>query len=114
MDLTLMDLTFSAAVVTLFIIAAAAAWPAMYATWSRIVASDTRELNFWQMLRRRGLSDKDLAGKERDVARAMYRCIACPEAARCDEGLASGRFDEIDGFCPNRSLLDDLAKHRRT
>jgi hypothetical protein len=112
---TLMDLIFSAAVVTLFVIAAAAAWPAMYATWSRALASDTRELNFWQMLRRRGLSTKDFAGNERDVARGMYRCIACHEAARCDERLASKRVDEIEAFCPNRPLLDALvAKHLRT
>ena len=114
MDPILMDLTFSAAVVTLFIIASAAAWPAMYAMWSRIVASDTRELNFWQMVRRRGLSEKDLAGKERDVARAMYRCIGCHEAARCNERLAASRFDEVETFCPNRPFLDTLtAKHLR-
>jgi hypothetical protein len=104
-----MDLIFSAAVVVLFIIAAAAAWPVMYAMWSRAVASDTRELSFWQMVRSRGLTSKDLAGSERDVARATYRCIACPEATRCDEQLAAGRFGEVDRFCPNRPLLDDLA-----
>lgn len=115
MSPTLMDLTFSAAVVTLFIIAAAAAWPAMYATWSRIVASDAHGLNLWQMVWHRGLSRKDLAGREREVARAMYRCIACHEAARCDEQLASGRFDEVEAFCPNRPLLDELtAKRLRT
>jgi len=103
---------FSAAVITLFLIAAAAAWPAMYAVWSRGVASDARELNFRQMLRRRGLTDKDLAGREREVARATYRCIACHEAGRCDEQLAAGRFDEIERFCPNRPFLDDLAAKR--
>ena len=104
-----MDVILSAAVIILFIIAAAAAWPVMYAVWLRAVASDTRELNFWQVVRRRGLTDKDFAGSERDVARATYRCIACPEAARCDEQLAVGRFDEVDRFCPNRPFLDDLA-----
>ena len=109
-----MDLIFSAAIVTLFLIAGAAAWPAMYALFSRAVASDTRELNFWQVVRRRGLVDKDFRGSEPDVARAMHRCIACHEAARCDERLAESRFDEIDQFCPNRPFLDHLAaKHRR-
>lgn len=110
-----MDLTFSAAIVVLFVIAAAAAWPAMYAVFSRVFAADTRELNFWQVVRHRGLTDKNLAGSEPDVARAMHRCIACHEAAKCDALLAESRFDEIDGFCPNRSFLDHhAAKHRHT
>jgi len=107
-----MDLIFSAAIVTLLIIAAAAVWPAMYAVFSRAVASDTRELNLWQVMRRRGLSG--LSGRDPEIARAMYRCIACPEAARCDGLLAESRFDEVDRFCPNRPFLDQLAaKHRR-
>jgi|RhiMethySRZTD1v2_1073278.scaffolds.fasta_scaffold115139_3 hypothetical protein len=109
-----MDLIFSAAMVTLLVIAAAAAWPAMYAVYSRALASDTRELNFWQVVKHRGLTTKDLAASTPDAAQAMYRCIACPEAARCDERLAESRFDEIDGFCPNRPFLERLAAtHRR-
>jgi hypothetical protein len=109
------DLILSAAVAALFVLAAAAAWPAMYAMWSRAVGADTRELGFWQMLRRRGLTEKDLGGREREVARGMYRCIACHEAAACDARLAENRFDDIESFCPNRPLLDTLvAKHRRT
>jgi len=104
-----MDLILSAAVVVLFVLAAAAAWPAMYAVWSRAIASDTRELNFWRVVRRRGLTDQDFAGSERDVARATSHCIACPEATRCDEQLAAGRFGEVDRFCPNRPFLDNLA-----
>ena len=107
-----MDLIFSAAIVSLLIIAVAAVWPAMYAIFSRAVASDTRELNLWQVMRRRGLNG--LSGRDPEIARAMYRCIACPEAAGCDERLAECRFDEIDQFCPNRAFLDHLAaKHRR-
>jgi len=110
-----MDLILSAAVAALFVLAAAAAWPAMYAMWSRAVGADTRQLGFWQMLRRRGLTEKDLGGREREVARGMYRCIACHEAATCDARLAENRFDDIESFCPNRPLLDALAaKHRRT
>jgi hypothetical protein len=105
-----MDLIFSAALVVLFVIAAAAAWPAMYAVWSRAAGSDRRELNFWRVVRHRGLTHGDFAGSERDVARAAYRCIACPEADRCDHELAAGRFDAIDRFCPNRPFLDDLAR----
>jgi len=110
-----MELIFSAAFVVLFVIAAAAAWPVMYAVWARAVGSDQRELNFWRVVRHRGLTDRDFAGSERDAARAAYRCIACHEATRCDGQLAAGRFDEIDRFCPNRPFLDDLAaRHRPT
>ena len=109
-----MDLIFSAAVVGLFVIAAAAAWPAMYAVWTRAVA-DMRELNFWQLVRRRDMTLKDFSGRERDLAHALHRCIGCHEADRCDASLASGRVDEVEGFCPNRRFLDELAaRHRRT
>ena len=37
-----MDVILSAAVVVLFLIAAAAAWPAMYAVWQRVVAGTAR------------------------------------------------------------------------
>ena len=100
-----MDLIFSAAVV---------AWPAMYALWLRIVAADTRELNFWQLVRGRKLALEDFAGREHDLNHAMHRCIACHEAGRCDASLAEGRTDEVDAFCPNRRLLDVVAAtHRR-
>ena len=108
-----MDLILSAAVVVLFVLAAAAAWPVMYALWSRAIA-DTDRLNFWQLARRRGLTLADLAGNEREVARATYRCIGCQEAAACDTALSAGREGEVARFCPNRQFIDDLAaKHRR-
>lgn len=106
-----MDLILSAAVVVLFILAAAAAWPAMYALWSRATA-DTDHLNFWQLARRRGLTLADLAGNEREVAHATYRCIACQEAAACDAALAARREGEVAAFCPNRQFIDDLAARR--
>lgn len=109
-----MDLIFSAALVSLFITAAAVAWPAMYALWTRVIAADTRELGFWHLVRRRKLALKDFAGRERDLNHAMHRCNACHEAARCDALLAEGRTDEVDAFCANRRFLDDVAaKHRR-
>jgi Family of unknown function (DUF6455) len=105
-----MDLIFSAAVVGLFVLAAAAAWPAMYALWSRAIP-DTRQLNFWQLAHRRGMALKDFAGSEPEFARAMYRCIGCHEAARCDALLDA---DLEVPFCPNRRFLDDVAaRHRR-
>ena len=110
-----MDLIFSAAVVGLFVIAAAACWPAIYALWSRVIAADTRELNFWQLVHRRKLKLEDFAGRERDLTQAMHRCIACHEAAGCDAALAGGRMDAVDALCPNRRFMDDIAtKHRRT
>ena len=73
-----------------------------------------RALNFWQLVRRRKMTLKDFTGRERDLNHAMYRCVGCHEAARCDAALAEGRMDEVDAFCPNRRLLDDVAaKHRR-
>ena len=109
-----MDLIFSAALVSLFILAAALAWPVLYALWSRVMAADTRELNFWRLVRSRNMTPKDFAGRERDLNHAMYRCIGCHEAARCDAALAEGRTEEVDAFCPNRRYLDELAAtHRR-
>ena len=107
-----MDLIFSAAVVTLFVIAAAAAWPVMYALWSR--AANTRELNFWQVARRKGIALKDFAGGEPDLSRAVHRCIGCREAARCDASLDQDLVHEVEAFCPNRRFLDEVAaRHRR-
>jgi hypothetical protein len=114
MELILMDLIFSAALLSLLILVAALGWPAMYALWSRVMAAETRELNFWQLVRRRKMTLKDFAGRERDLNHALYRCVGCHEAARCDAALAEGRAEEVDAFCPNRHYLDELAAtHRR-
>ena len=104
-----MDLMLSAAVVGLFVLAAAAAWPAMYALWSR--AANTQELNFWQAARRRGITVKDFAGNEPELSGAVHRCIGCHDVTRCDALLDA---DLEVPFCPNRRFLDDIAaRHRR-
>jgi len=106
------DWVFSAAVVGLFVLAAAAAWPAMYALWLR-ANPESHELNLWRLARRRGLR-RDMSD-EPELARAVYRCIACSEVSRCDAALASQREREIDAFCPNRDYLARIAvRHRRT
>ena len=107
-----MDLMLSAAVVGLLLLAAAAAWPAMYAVWLR-AQPDSHELNLRRLARRRGLRG-DMS-EEPELTRAVYRCIACDEASRCDAALASGQEREIDAFCPNRGYFARLAeRHRRT
>ena len=108
-----MSLELSIAVVGLFLIMGAVAWPAMYAIWSR-GAPDARDLNLWRVARRRGLARNDLAS-EPELSRAVYRCIACTEAGRCDRVLAAGGDREIDAFCANRVYLARLAeRHRRS
>jgi hypothetical protein len=106
------DLILSAAVVVLFLIGAAAVWPAVYALWSRAVP-DSRDLNLWRLARRRGLRS-DMSD-EPQLSRAVYRCIGCHEVSRCDATLDSGDDREIDSFCPNRGYLAALAeRHRRS
>ena len=107
-----MSLFFSAAIVVLVLLAAAAAWPAMYALWSRAVA-DTRDLNFWRLARRRGVTLAQVAGREGDLRHATSRCVGCQDAARCDTALDAGRDEEIAAFCPNRELIEDLAARHR-
>lgn len=108
-----MSLLLSAAVVAAFLVCAALAWPAMYVVWSRAVP-ESRELNLWRLARQRGLTKNELGG-EPELSRAVYRCIACEEAARCDAALASGREHEIDEFCPNRGYLARIdERHRRS
>lgn len=102
-----------AAVVALVLVAAAAAWPAMYALWSRAVPR-ARELNLWRLAARRGVARSGM-GDEPDLSRAVYRCIGCYEAERCDELLDAGRTREVEAFCPNRGYLARLSeRHRRS
>lgn len=108
-----MGLTFSIFVVGAFAIAAAIAWPTMYAVWSR-AAPDSSDLNLRRLASRRGWTRGDMAG-EPDLSRAVYRCIACHEASRCDALLAAGHDREIDAFCPNRRYLARIAeRHSRS
>ena len=102
-----MDVILSAVAVGLFIVAAALAWPAMYAFWTRAVVET--ELNFWRVARHRGLARKDFAGREAELARAAYHCIACHEASRCDAALAAGREGAVRVFCPNNGFLDRVS-----
>ena len=105
------NLILALAVAGLFLMAAGLAWPAMAALWSR-VAPRSRELNLWRLAGRRGLARSEMSG-EPELSRAVYRCIGCYEATRCDELLDAGRFDAIERFCPNRPFLDELAARHR-
>ena len=105
-----MDLILSAAVAALFLLAAAAAWPAMYAVWSR-AQPNAHDLNFWRLGRQLGLRSE--MTKEPELSRAVYRCIACDEVSRCDAALAAGREREIDAFCPNRGYFARIEERHR-
>lgn len=105
-----MDLILSAAVAALFLLAAAAAWPAMYAVWSR-AQPDSRDLNIWRLARQRGVR-RDMT-HEPELSRAVYRCIACDDASRCNAALAAGRDREIDAFCPNRGYFARIEERHR-
>lgn len=107
-----MDVIVSAAIVGVFVLAAAFLWPAMYAFWTRAVAET--ELNFWRVARHRGLKREDFAGREAELARAAYHCIACRESARCDATLAAGREGAVRVFCPNTGLLDRVSSDLTT
>jgi len=98
-------------VLLLFIVGAAA--HAIYAGWRRGMF-DGRALELWQMMRRRGLSADDAAGRERTLALATRRCVMCPSTEECRTWLASGKRAGLEEFCPNAAFLESLAepKHR--
>ena len=97
----------------LLLLGAAAAAPAIYATWRRVIgyASD---LQIWTVMRREGISPEHAAGRERDLVAAAHRCIACPSTAECDAALASGRPLELEAYCPNAAFVRFLRPSRGT
>ena len=80
------------------------------AVWSR-AQPDSRDLNIWRLARQRGVR-RDMT-HEPELSRAVYRCIACDEASRCDAALAAERDREIDAFCPNRGYFARIEERHR-
>ena len=107
--MTITELSFL--LVGLFLLGAAAAAPAVYATWRRALGYAS-ELQIWEVLRREGISPDDTAGRERELVIAAHRCIACPSIPECDAALASGRPLEIESYCPNAVFVRFLRPSR--
>ena len=104
--------TITVVVFALLLFIAAAAAPAIFGMWRRVMAYKS-DLQIWKVMRRRGITPDDAAGKERELVMAAHRCIACPSIPRCDAWLASGRTEGAEEFCPNYKLLEDLGAARR-
>lgn len=100
-------------VLILLLLVAASASPAFLSLWGRAMAQD-RELEMWQMMRRRGLVAEDASLRPADMARAIRRCTLCPSTDACRHWLASGRAEGADEFCPNARFFESLqsAPHR--
>jgi hypothetical protein len=96
-----------ALIVGLLLLAAAAAAPAVYASWRRVVGNAS-DLQIWEMLRRHGVSREAAKGSERDLVAAAHRCTACPSIAQCDAELASRHTPALEEFCPNARLVQRL------
>lgn len=88
------------ALVALFLLLAASASPAVFVLWGRGTARE-RELEMWEMMRRRGLMTDDPSVRPADMARAIRRCNFCPSVEACRRWLASGRAEGAEAFCPN-------------
>jgi hypothetical protein len=101
------------ALVSLFLVLAASAAPGVLALWGRARGRE-RELEMWQMMRRRGLAADDGSARAADMARAIRRCTLCPSVESCRRWLASGRAEGADDFCPNDRFFAALesAQHR--
>ena len=99
------------ALLVVLLILAASASPVFLSLWARAMTHE-RELEMWQMMRRRGLVDD--AARPADMARAIRRCNLCPSVDECRAWLASGRADGVEDFCPNARFFDSLerARHR--
>lgn len=101
----------SALLLGLFLLGAAAAAPAIYATWRRVIGHAS-DLQIWEVMRRLGISRAHARGRERELVVAAHRCIACPSTAQCDAALASGRPLELEAYCPNAVFVRFLRPSR--
>ena len=94
-------------VVLLLILSATA--PGLYALHRRMKAGNG-ELELWRVLRRRGLSRADAEHAPRALGGAERRCMLCPSAKACQEGLASERPARLEEFCPNADYIKRLER----
>lgn len=85
----------------------AAAAPALYALRRRM--AHTGELQLWQVLRRRGLTQGEVAGEGREFTNAVRRCALCPSVDECNDWLAGGR-ERLASFCPNAGYVERLGR----
>jgi hypothetical protein len=98
---------FSLALLLLFA-ALVAALPLAFAGWRRLVSREG-DLQIWRAMRRLGVEGQDMACQDRNLARAVRRCVMCPSIDDCDSWLASGRREGINLFCPNATFFDNIA-----
>ncbi len=69
-----------------------------------------------RMMRQRGLSPDDAAGREYDLVIAMNRCASCKSAKECYALLDAGRSRDASAFCANVPFFGRLeaeARHTR-
>ena len=104
---------FALGILGLLLVAAAAVRQSVVA-WRRAM-SNTRTLQIWQAMQRRGLDPADAAGHERSFAVAVRRCTMCSSLDECEHWLAGERNDP-GSFCPNTMFMENLqrAKQRAT
>ena len=90
---------------------AAAALRQSFVAWRRAM-TDTRTLQIWQAMGRRGLEPADAAGQERALAVAVRRCTLCPSLEQCEHWLA-GERDDPRSFCPNTMFMENLQRTKQ-
>ncbi len=101
-----METLLYAPLALILVVGAVVAGPVVYAAWRRITAREA-DLEFWRVIGRLGLT-REAASDDAGRARAVRRCIACPNLDQCGDWLASGRKDGLDEFCPNASFYAAL------
>ena len=108
-----MDVFGTLALLAFLLVLAAACSPPLLAAWARVTGGH-RELEMWQVMRRRGLVADDLSMNAERMARAIRRCQLCPSVEICRGWLASGGSKGTDEFCPNDRFFQalDKAQHR--
>jgi len=88
-----------------------AAVPLAIAGWRRLVAREG-DLQIWRVMRRRGISNDDVARGDARLSRAVRRCVMCPSIEDCDHWLGTGERDGLGLFCPNATFFDDIERRK--
>ena len=92
----------------LFMFAAAiVALPFIHSAWRRIGVRDT-DLQLWRVMARRDIVPDNVPATRAKLARAVRRCVRCPNIEQCDDWLAANAQDGLADFCPNATLLEEL------
>jgi len=106
------DLLGTLAILAFLVVLAAAASPPLFAALAR-AGGDDRELEIWQVLRRRGFAAESATLEPEQMARAIRRCQLCASLEACRAWLAAGRTEGTDEFCPNDGVFRALDKEQR-